>query len=229
MVARAAVGKDWAVSRTKVLLIDEHALMRTLLHDYLQQDPTIEVIGTAVDGDEGIQLALEHTPDVVVISVDLPDHEPFKQVRRIAGVLPEVRLVFLASRSLDRNIDEALSIGARGFLTAADSPAAVTTAIRGVARGEVVFSDEVRSRLVLKPCIARPATGVQSRLSTLSRREFEVLQHLGRGMSAQQIAPLLQVGNRTVEKHAQHIMHKLDIHDRVELVRYTIREQICSL
>ena len=216
------------MSRTKVLLIDRDSLVRGLLVDHLQRDPMIEVAVAAGDADEVTDRRRDLAPDVVVISADRPGRAVSQGLRRARDAFPGARLIFLAPRCLDRDIDEVLRAGVSGFLTAADSPSDVAVAIRGVARGETVLSEAVRDRLIVKPGGLRRAPKLRSRLSGLSQRELEVLKHLGRGFSPQQTASLLNIGHRTVEKHTQHIMRKLDIHDRVELVRYAIREGICS-
>lgn len=210
----------------KVLLVDDHALLRQMLHERLQREPSISVVGTAANADEAIQVAREHRPDIVVTDIDMPGLSCFDAARQITAERPETRFIFLTAYSQDHYIEQALRIGAYGYLTKDEPPERVAAAVRAVARGEASFSGDIRARIVIDPQRTRLGAARQTRLSSLSTREIETLRYISRGLPMKEIASLMGVGRRTAEKHGENLMRKLDIHDRVELARFAIREGV---
>jgi len=208
----------------RVLVVDDHALVRDMLADRLSREPTISVVGTAASADVAVDVAEQHQPDVVILDIDMPGLDCFEGARRILDVRPETRIVFLSAFTHDQYIDQALEIGAMGYVTKREPPLNIVRAIRDVAADRAYFSDEVRERIVLDNHSARLPPRAGSRLRQLTPRERDVLLYVARGLTKRGVAEVLGISVKTVEKHAENLMARLDIHDRVELARFAIRE-----
>jgi DNA-binding NarL/FixJ family response regulator len=203
-----------------VLVVDDHVLLREGLAAYLGAQPDISVVGTAGDGRAALLAALEHRPRVVVMDIDMPGQHSFEAARQLRESLPDTSVLFLSAFAHDRYVDEALESGAAGYLTKTASSETVLEAVRSIAQGTPYFSEEVRKRLG-----ERGQDGLDSsRAKSLTEREIEILKYLGAGYSRKEIAALLFVSEKTVENHITHVMRKLDLHDRVAVARYAIRE-----
>ncbi len=214
---------DSATRPIRVLLVDDHALVRDTLGSRLTGEPDIEVIGAAADAQSGFERARTDAPDVLVLDVDMPGLASFEAARRLHQEAPQVRILFLSAYSNDHYIQEALKAKAKGYVTKSEPFETVLEAIRRVAAGRVFFSDEVAGRIIAGPDgVGLGAT--KTRTGTLTARELEVLRYLAQGLSKKKIAELLGRSLKTIEGHVQNLMSKLDIHDRVELARYAIRE-----
>ncbi len=207
-----------------VLLVDDHELLRESLCERLQREAFITVVGAAGNAEEAIDLARSHRPDIIVMDIDMPGLTCFEAARRITAAQPDVRLIFLSAHTHDHYIEQALKVGALGYLTKSESPKKLVAAISAAMRNEGSFSDEIRNRMVIGPGRARLSDQVVSRVSTLSEREIETLRYIARGLPHKKIADLMHVGPRTIAKHTENLMRKLGIHDRVELARFAIRE-----
>ena len=211
-------------SPIRVLLVDDHAMLRDALGRMLSCEKDIQVVGTAGSAEQAIQEIPGLRPAVVVLDIDMPGLNSFEAAQAIRDRHPEVRVAFLSAYFQDRYIEQALAAEAAAYVTKGEPFAAIADAIRAVARGEVYFSPDVQGRLVIDADgvrLARPGT---TRAAQLTAREVEVLRHLARGLSVKEIALALHVAARTVDRHKENLMSKLDIHDRVELTRFAIRE-----
>ena len=151
--------------QTKVLVVDDHALVRGSLCERLDREPAIRVVGSADNADETIDKAQACDPDVVLMDIDMPGLSCFEAARQITSTQPGVRIIFLSAFFHDRYIEQALEVKARGYLTKCEPPDAVVAAIREVANGGAFFSDEVRSRIVVDSRGARLAPQSRSRAS----------------------------------------------------------------
>ncbi|MEL6330730.1 MAG: response regulator transcription factor [Planctomycetota bacterium] len=210
------------IAEIKVLLTDDHALVRDSLAQRLEIEDDIAVVGSASTADEAVEFCSRSTPDVVVMDIEMPGRQCFDAWRTISARLPGARLIFLSAHTNDRDIAEALKIGAAGYLTKDEPPTRLIEAIRRAARGESSYSESVRARIV-----ARSTSGGSqhvARGATLSPRETEVLRYIARGLSKKEIASVMCISVKTVDNHSTSLMSKLDVHDRVELARYAIRE-----
>jgi DNA-binding NarL/FixJ family response regulator len=208
----------------RVMVVDDHALVRDMLARSLAAENDIEVVALAPQATAAIEQAERHEPDVILMDIDMPGMSPFEASRRIREALPSVRLVFLSAHVNDQYIDQALEIEASGYLSKEESADVVVDAVRRAARGATRFSKSVSERIVLGTDGPRLADHSASRINLLTPREREILGYLADGMQKKAIANLLDISPKTVEKHCDHIMDKLDIHDRVKLARYAIRE-----
>jgi DNA-binding NarL/FixJ family response regulator len=217
------------VKRTiSVLLVDDHALVRDTLTQWLNSAPDISVAGAAATADQAVSIALRLRPDVVVMDIDMPGLVAFDAAKTILASLPETRVLFLSAFSNDRYIEQALAAGAAGFVTKGQPAESVARAIQRVASGDLHFSPDIQARIVIDPDGPRLAATAHTRASTLTDRELEVLHYLASGMSKKEMARAMHVSVGTVNNHAANIMRKLDIHDRVELARFAIREGLAE-
>ena len=208
----------------RVLLVDDHALLRESLKGRLAQEQGITVIGAGASADEAIELARELRPDVVLMDIDMPGSDCFAAASRLRGICPQTRIVFLTAYAHDRYIEAALEAGAVGFLTKSEPPERVVAAIRAAAVNRVSYSADVQARLVIDDDRPRLANAVKTRVSTLTQRETETLRYVARGVSKGEVARLMHVSPRTVDRHTENLMRKLGIHDRLMLAHYAIRE-----
>lgn len=211
-----------------VVVVDDHAMVRTAIARHLTEEQDMKVIGEAADAREAMELVVEHRPAILLMDIDMPGPVCFEVAREVRQRSPETRVIFLSAHFHDHYVEQALEVEARGYLTKAESQEALVAAIRKVAAGGVWFSDEVRRRIVFDEHGVRLSQGGRSRASHLTRREVEVLRYLARGMSKKEIAQLMHVSVKTVDSHSSNLMSKLDIHDRVELARFAIREGLAE-
>lgn len=210
---------------TSILVADDHAVLREAIAGWLANEESFVVAGTAASAEEAVELVEQHRPDIVLLDIEMPGLSSFDAAERIMKIHPDTRIIFLSGFTNDCYIEEALRIGAMGFLTKTETPARIIAAIKEVAANRACFSADIERRIVFESGSARLASG-RTRASSLTRRELQVLRYVSRGLSKKEIAPLLNVSVKTVEKHTEHLMGKLDIHDRVALTRFAIREGI---
>ncbi len=212
----------------KILVVDDHALVRGALSERLRREPGFEVVGTAGTADEAIDKTMAVKPDIILMDIDMPGLICFDAARTISSTSPNTKLIFLSAFLHDWYIEQALSVKARGYLTKREPPETVVAAVREVAAGGAYFSDEVRTRIVVDASGAKLAQKSKSRASTLTAREVEVLRYVARGLSKKEIAATMHLSVKTVDRHCANLMTKLDIHDRVDLARFAIREGLAE-
>jgi DNA-binding NarL/FixJ family response regulator len=202
-----------------VLLVDDHALVRRGFKRILEDDPEIEVVGEASDGDEALQVAARTRPAVVVMDCALPGVSGLDATRRILQARPETAILMLSMHSEDTLVRQALDAGARGYVLKSAMDLDLVNAIKRVAKGEQV----------LDPQVARPAGLKGERDSGLTPRELDVLQRIVAGKSNKEIAAELNLSVNTVSVHRANIMDALGIHKTAELVVYAIRNGLVNL
>lgn len=213
----------------RTVLVDDHELVRKSVADWLARTPDIKVVGEVGDADAAIGTVLEQQPDIVVFDIDMPGKSCFDAAKTILSRLPNTKIVFLSAFSNDQYIDQALAAKASAYVTKGQSPVALADAIRRVVAGGVVFAPEVQARLIIDRDGPRIANEPKSRLNLLTAREKEVLRYLARGLSKKEIASTMHLSVKTVDNHATSLMSKLDIHDRVELALFAVREGLSEL
>ncbi len=207
-----------------LLVVDDHTLVRDMLADRLSREVGISVVGTAPNAGVAVRKALELQPTIVLMDIDMPGMLCFEAAGQIRKANPETAIVFLSAYVHDRYVEQALEVGAAGYITKDEPVEVITSAVRAVASGGSYFSAEVRARLVVRSAGAGLGQKNCSRTSTLTQRELEILCYVSRGLSRKEIAGYLFIAPKTVAHHIDAIMIKLDIHDRVELARLAIRE-----
>lgn len=211
-----------------VLLVDDHALVRETLANWLRGSQDMKVMGEVGSADEAIAAAVRDQPDIVVMDIDMPGLLAFDAVRTIRSRCPKTRVLVLSAFFHDRFIEDAIRAEASGYVTKGEPPEVVVKAIRAVAQGGAYFSRQVQERIVVDSSGPRLAESTKTRTSLLSPREMEVLRYIARGMSKKDIAAVMHLSVKTVDNHSTSLMSKLDIHDRVELARFAIREGLAE-
>lgn len=212
---------DATTEKTKVLLVDDHVIVRDSLARRLEDEPDLEVPHTAGDADEGLALAEANGFDVIVMDINMPGMSCFEAAKRLQTTHADLPLVFLSAYWNDAFIEQAQGVGAVGLLSKSDEPDLLISAIRTVVDGGVFLSDEVRGRFESDEQDNPDES--KTKLSTLTPREVDVLRWVGMGQSRKQMAAQLGISENTVAVHTNRIMRKLDIHDRVGLARFAIK------
>lgn len=202
---------------TRILIADDHPVLRSGLRVLLGADPGLEVVGEAGTGEEALRLAGELRPDVVLLDIGMPGESGIETVRRLKAELPALKVLFLTMHEEEGMLLEALGAGGDGYLIKRADEAEILQAIRAVRRGDVyVHPAMTRALLSQAETTDRP----QEPVEPLTRREIDVLRLLARGNTNRQIAELLDLSIRTVESHRANLMGKLGLSSRVELVTY---------
>ncbi|WP_166347504.1 response regulator [Phytoactinopolyspora limicola] len=214
----------------RVLLADDHDLVRTGFRAILGVEPGVEVVGEARDGDEAVQQAQRLEPDVVLMDVQMPGVDGLEATRRILGPsspTSEVRVVILTTFDREDYLFEALQAGASGFLLKNASADDLVEAVRIAARGDALLSPEVTRRVIAR--FSTPGPAVQPRRPPeLTDREFEVLVLLARGATNAEIAGELYLGETTVKTHVSRVLMKLGLRDRTQAVIYAYENGVVA-
>jgi DNA-binding NarL/FixJ family response regulator len=206
-------------NKLKVLLVDDHALVRRGFRRMLEDEPSIQVIGEASDGAEAMKRAEELHPDVIVMDCALPQVNGIEATRQILKKMPDTSILMLSMHSEDTLVRQALEAGARGYILKNAMDLDLVSAIKKVAEGKTV----------LDPQISRGGTLKGERDTGLTQRELEILQHIVAGKSNKEIATELNLSVNTVSVHRANIMDALGIHKTAELVVYAIRNGLVNL
>ncbi|MGB8181888.1 MAG: response regulator transcription factor [Stellaceae bacterium] len=210
----------------RILLCDDHLLIRASLKSLIGEFPGIEVVGEAGDGREALEHAGKLRPNVVLMDIAMPGLNGLEATRRLVKDQPQVRVVMLSMHSDESHVLQALRAGASGYVLKGSAPRELEMAIEAVARGEIFLSPAI-SKHVIDVYLNR-AEGQANSLDLLTPRQREILQLIAEGKSSKQIAQLLEASVKTIESHRASLMERLDIHDVAGLVRYAIRHGLVS-
>ncbi len=216
------------MKRISILLADDHALLRESLAQQLSRQHDFHVAGQVGSAHEAWHETMASRPDVLLMDIDMPGQSCFEVARQIHQRCPETRVVFLSAFFHDRYIEQAIAVQALGYLTKSEPVETVIEAVRRVAAGEHYYSEDVLRRIVIDRDGARVVDLGRSLASTLTARELETLRLIARGLSKKEVAEILHISVKTVENHTTSLMNKLDIHDRVLLARFAIREGLAE-
>lgn len=214
------------MNNVRLLLADDHLLIRASLKSLLSDLPGMEVVAEASDGREAIELIPKHRPDIVLMDIAMSGLNGLEATRRITKEHPNVRVIVLSMHASENYVLEALRAGASGYLLKESAPRELELAIRSVARREVFLSPAI-SRFVIDNFLGQEDTSKNS-LGSLTPRQREILQLIAEGSSSKQIAQLLKASVKTIESHRASLMQRLDIHEVAGLVRYAIRNGLVS-
>ena len=214
----------------RVLLVDDHAVVRAGLHMLLAADREIEIVGEAENGAEGLRLARELVPDVVLMDISMPDMNGIEATRRIKAICPDIAVLALTMHEDDQYFFEMLAAGASGYVPKRAAPNDLMAAIHALAHGGVYLFPSV-ARLLVRDYLQRsePEGPTGRSFDVLTDREREVLILIAQGRSNQEIADQLVISIKTVNRHRENIMAKLNLHSRVELVHYAIEKGLIEL
>jgi NarL family two-component system response regulator LiaR len=203
----------------RVLLVDDHAVVREGLRAYLELQDGIEVVGEAADGSEGVAAAERLRPDVILMDLVMPRLDGVGAMRELRRRLPSARVIVLTSFTDDAKLLPAVQAGAAGYLLKNAQPQEIARAVRTAHSGDALLDPHVAARLL--DSIARPAGEAPGQ--ALTRREHEVLGLIGRGFSNKRIARELGIAEKTVKTHVGHVLAKLGVADRTQAALHAVR------
>lgn len=213
----------------RVVVVDDHTLMRQGLVGLLDEDPGLVVVGQAGDASSALDVIEEMRPDVVLMDVGLPGVSGLELTVRVKRIVPDIRVLVLTMYEREDYLFQALQAGASGYVLKGADIQDLLTAVRTVARGETYVYQSLTGKLVAD-YLSRIEDGADRKdYDGLSRREREVLALIAEGLTTSQIADRLYVSPHTVQTHRDHVMTKLDLHSRVALTKYAIRKGLIEL
>jgi DNA-binding NarL/FixJ family response regulator len=226
-MARPCVLPDGAM--TRVLLVDDQAVVRTGLRTVLEQYDDIEVVGEAADGQQGVALTRQLHPDVVLMDIRMPVLDGIAATRELTSTGDLARVVVLTTYGMDEHLYQALKAGATGFLVKTEDPAHFVEAVRTAAKGDALLGPATTRRLVERFLTGpAPDATAPAELGTLTEREKEVLLLVAAGHSNAEIANRLFLGEGTVKTHVARILAKLGLRDRVQAVVYAYEHRVIT-
>lgn len=211
----------------RVLIADDHAILRSGLKALLSTQPDIAAVGDASDGDEAVRLAEDLQPDVMLLDVTMPGNYRLAALRRVRECAPHVRVIVLTMHQDEGLMRESLRLGAAGYLLKRASESDLLDAIRAVARGQV-FVDSAMTPAEAYPHQGVTAASGDSQIAGLTLRELEILKLVAQGYANREIAAQLFISVKTVETHKLHVGEKLGVHNRVEMMRYARRHGLLA-
>jgi DNA-binding NarL/FixJ family response regulator len=211
------------MKKITVLLAEDHMVVREGFRKMLELEGDFEIVGEAQDGRQAVALTKKLRPEVIVMDIAMPQLNGLEATRQILKALPSAKVLMLSAHSDDAYVANAIESGAKGFLLKQTSAHEVCRAVREVQTGKTFFSPAISKRLHKGNPQSLGHTGISNKKKDqLTSREMEVLQLIAEGKANKQTASELGIGIKTVEKHREHLMEKLDIHDTAGLTRYAI-------
>lgn len=213
----------------RILIVDDHEMVRAGMRMLMESIPDIEVIGEGANGEEALRLAHELKPDVIIMDVTMPNMNGVEATERIKHEVPDVSILALTIHEGQDYFFQMLHAGASGYVPKRAAPEILVEAVRQVAQGGVFLEPSI-ARLLVTDYLKRVEDGSeQQSYDGLTEREREVLTHIAQDYTNQEIANLLGISVKTVERHRENIMGKLNLHTRTELVKYAIRKGLVKL
>lgn len=212
----------------RVLVADDHTIIRSGLRMLLEREPGFEVVAEASDGRQAVELAESLKPDVAVLDIGMPNLNGIEATRQIVQKLPRTRVVVLSMHSDESYVLKALKSGARGYLLKDSAESDILNSIRAVNDGKAYFSPEISRMLVEDYMRQMQQRGVEDSYELLTAREREILQMLAEGRSNKEISSALNLSPYTVETHRGNILQKLNLHSLPELILYAVRKGVIS-
>jgi two-component system response regulator NreC len=212
-----------SLEKIRVLLADDHTILRAGLKMMLNAQPDIEAVGEASDGRQAISEAEKLSPDVIIMDITMPECNGIEATRQIKRLLPEVRVLILTMHANEEYLFQTLRAGAAGYMMKEAADTDLISAIRVVSSGRFYLSPSAQSMLV-SDYLQRVHTGEErDSYSALTEREREILKLVAEGYTNSQIGERLFISPKTVDTHRTHVMDKLNLHSRAELVKYAMR------
>jgi DNA-binding NarL/FixJ family response regulator len=212
----------------KVLVVDDHEVVRQGIRMVLETDPDLQVVGEAASGEDAIERVRELKPNVVVMDIGMPGLSGFEATRRIRQSHPDVQVLALTVHDSEAYVFQMLQAGATGYIVKRAPAADVIQAVKRAYRGEAVLHPSV-AKLLIRDYLSRVEKGEEASYDTLSEREREILKLIAEGRTNREIADMLFLSVKTVQAHRANLMRKLGMPDRTELVKYAIRKGIIGL
>ena len=211
------------MAKVRILVADDHTLIRRGIVGLLNSQSDLEVVAEAGSGKEALELTERYTPDVVLLDVAMPDSNGLETAKHIKESAPAVQVLMLTMHDRPDYVFEALRAGAAGYILKGADVQDLLAAVRAVNNGEVYLYPALTKRL-LSDFLRRTETGADpDHLNSLSERERDVLRLIAQGKTANEIAQMLVISPNTVQTHRDHIMEKLNLHRKADLIRYAVR------
>jgi len=214
------------VSKIRVIIADDHAILREGLRALLALATDIEVVGEAADGHEAIERATALKPDVVIMDVAMPGLGGLEATLELRRTQPEVKILVLTQYDDPEYVRRFLKAGVSGYILKKSAGTELAAAIRAVSRGGLVLDPEVAKEALREPPAEAGRTASASPYDSLTDREKQVLKLVAEGKSNKEVAQLLDISVKTAMSHREHIMAKLDLHSRTELIKFALREGV---
>jgi DNA-binding NarL/FixJ family response regulator len=214
------------VDKIRILLADDHTLVRAGIRSLLEKMPAVEVVAEAADGRTALELIRKHSPSLVLMDIAMRELNGLQATERIARQFPAVRVIILSMHANEEYVLQALRSGAAGYLLKDAATVELELAIKAVTRGETYLSPAI-SKSVIEQYLAR-LKGGETPPANLTLRQREILQLIAEGRNTKEIASMLGISVKTVEAHRSQVMDRLGIHDVAGLVRYAIRTGLVS-
>lgn len=216
------------MGKIRVVIADDHGIVRKGLRLELEQHEEFEVVGEASDGREAVRVAEELAPDIVIMDIAMPNLNGIDAAAQIVKRSPQTRVIILSMHSDESYLTRALTSGVKGYLLKETADLDLFRAIQAVAQGKVFFSPAIANTLLEDYMRQLQQRGLKDSYDLLTDREKEILQLLAEGKSNKEVASTLDLSTYTVETHRTHIMQKLNLHSAADIVLYAVRKKIIS-
>jgi two-component system, NarL family, response regulator NreC len=216
------------LKKIRVLIADDHGVVRRGLRLQLEQHDDFEVVGEASDGREAITMLDKLAPDIIIMDIAMPNLNGIQATAQIVKKNPQVGIIVLSMHSDETYLTRTLAAGAKGYLLKDNAEVDLERAVRVVAQGKPYFSPAIANTLLEDYMRQMQQRGLQDSYDLLTEREKEILQLLAEGKTNKDVAQLLNLSPNTVETHRTRLMQKLDLHSTAEIVLYAVRKQIIS-
>ena len=212
----------------RILIADDHALIRSGLRTLLAHEPSFEVVAEAADGQQAVEAAQRESPQVAILDIGMPNLNGIEAARRISASVRDVQLVMLTVYSDEAYLVNALRVGARGYVLKSSAESEIVDAVRAVSQGKAFFSPKVSRLLADDYRRFLEQQQVDDSYDSLTDRERQILQLLAEGHSNKDVATILNLSPTTVICHRQHIFQKLNLHNLSDLILYAIRKSVIA-
>jgi two-component system response regulator NreC len=216
------------VNPVRILLADDHTVMRNGLRLLLERQPHLQVVGEAADGRQAVALSESASPDVVIMDIAMPNLNGIEATRQIVNRNPRTAIAILSMHSDESYVIRALKAGARAYLLKDSAEADLLAAVRALTEGKSFFSPAISKILVEDYMRQLESRGAEDTYELLTNREREILQLLAEGRTNKEVANMLNLSLYTVETHRTHILQKLNLHSVPELILYAVRKGIIA-
>ncbi len=211
----------------RILIADDHRILRAGLKTYLNADENLEIVGEASSGDEAVQMAQSLRPDIILLDIGMPGMDAMEATRLLVQSVPDARVLILTMHEDRELVQESIRSGASGYIIKRAAESELIDAIYAIWRGMVYIHPSLMRTLMTPP--ATPVLPVPLQVESLTAREVEILRLIAHGNTNRQIAAYLSISVRTVETHRSNLMEKLNLHSRVDLFRYATEHGLLKL